>query len=162
MSGLLMEEIKKEGKEVRTKASGLSNKEMFDSNMAQSGDSVITDCHHLQVDRMREIHAETCETCKWLLTMHEWRRNRTSICGVKMHAEVEWSRDRCYFDKLNRCISHGWKPLIPKPIIPQYEVSGNGANATQHYPGAFRTEVRKAEAAGYIRLTTEQPGDLLR
>ena len=46
-------------------------------------------------------------------------------------------------------------------VIPQYEAKGNGANATRHNPGAFRVEVEKALAAGFIEPTVAQLGDLV-
>ena len=98
MRKVLMEEVKKEGREVRTKANGLNITEMFDPRMAESGDTNITDCHSLRVDAMRRIHAETCDTCAWQEGVRKWRRDMNAIHGVDVYEEVEWSRGRCYFD----------------------------------------------------------------
>jgi hypothetical protein len=161
MRKILMEETKKEGRKVKAKANGMDIAEMFDPRMTDSGDTGVIGCHSLQVDAMRRIHAETCDACAWQERVRKWRSDINLIHGVEVHKEVDWSRERCYFDRMGRCVSHGWRPEVTGQLTAQYEAKGNGANATRHYPGAFRAEVKKALAAGFIEPTVAQPGDIL-
>ena len=56
----------------------------------------------------------------------------------------------CYFEKLDRCLRHGWNPRLTGPIIPRRPYTGNYPPAQQHFWPAVDSDIAKLLHSGAI------------
>ena len=87
------------------KPNGLEVKELFRSDMFESGENPLPlEGYDLVAADMGKKHMTACD-----------------LCG-----KVGRIDERCYFRSMQRCISHGWKPRIDSAAVePVYLVEGN-------------------------------------
>jgi hypothetical protein len=114
------------------KPSGLYVREMFRSDMFQSGPDLLPSLgpgsHALNVNNMDIQHVQACAECQ-------------------SHGRV---LDSCYFSQMRRCISHGWLPTIDiGSITPKYNVTGN-YKTVDLYGGAVEKEFEKMKNHGVV------------
>jgi hypothetical protein len=111
------------------KPSGTEVLEMYREDMCQSGEALLPagDCD-LRVGEACSEHVRVCMRCK---------------------AQGQVS-SACYFAKLRRCISHGWKPAVDEASIrPVYEVTENYRSISD-FPVSVAKEFHKMVEHGVV------------
>ena len=95
-----------------SKPDGMDVRSMFDPKMFKSGATPVAS--RLKPDKMRELHSDSCDLCR------------------DFYAKTTRCHPQCYYNDMDRCISHGWRPLIDaKKVRPIYTVR-NSKNYTRY------------------------------
>jgi len=95
-----------------SKPDGMDVRSMFDPKMFKSGATPVAS--RLKPDKMRELHSDSCDLCR------------------DFYAKTTRCHPQCYYNDMDRCISHGWRPLIDaKKVRPIYSVR-NSKNYTRY------------------------------
>lgn len=106
------------------KSDGMNVTSMYHDNptVFGHGDEMLDpDAHPLNVDSITQHHRSTCNLCS------------TSPSSVS---------EQCYFSKLRKCITHGWKPNFKSmKFSPEYKCNGN-YKTTASYPASVSNEIK--------------------
>ena len=107
------------------KADGLKIEEMFDKRMTKCGREALQEnIHNLKAEKIRDLHAETCEACQ--------------------------AKQACYIDRMVNVIRWGWRPDVGE-MTDMHVIGKNGKNARERFNRKFEEEVTKAVNKGYLR-----------
>ena len=103
---------------------------MYRPNMCWSGrEAIDPSTLLLSAQRHREEHKATCDVCR-------------GEDGLSPH---------CYFDRMSRCLSNGWAPMIDVHTVePVYHVEDNYSSISDFYKSVDK-EFQKMVLNGVVK-----------